>query len=40
VKGRYTIKHVSPTEYTFTWEMQGEDGTWATLMEGKSTKSD
>ena len=39
VKSRYTIKHISPTVYTFTWEMQGEDGKWMALMEGKNTKT-
>ena len=36
-KNRYTIKEVSPTEYTFKWEMS-EDGTkWETLAEGKES---
>jgi hypothetical protein len=39
MKSRYTIKQLSPTAYTFKWEMQDEKGTWATLMEGKSTKA-
>lgn len=39
IKSRYTLKQASPTEYSFKWEMQGDDGKWATLMEGKSTKS-
>ena len=38
VKSRYTMKLLSPTAYTFKWEMQGEGGAWSTLMEGKSTK--
>lgn len=38
VKSRFTIKQLSPTSYTFKWEMQG-DGTWSTVMEGKSTKA-
>ena len=39
VKSRYTINQTSPTSYTFKWEMQGEDGAWQTIMEGKSTKT-
>jgi Protein of unknown function (DUF1579) len=39
VKSRYTIKQVSPTSYTATWEMQGEGGAWATVMESKSSKA-
>jgi hypothetical protein len=39
VKSRYTMKQLSPMSYTFKWEMQGEGGTWSTLMEGKSTKA-
>ena len=38
VKSRITINDVSPTEYTFKMEMQGEDGKWAPWMESKSTK--
>ena len=39
MKSRYTIKQLSPTAYSFKWEMQGDAGTWSTLMEGKSTKA-
>ena len=39
VKSRYTMKVLSPTSYTFKWEMQGEGGTWSPVMEGKSTKA-
>lgn len=39
VKSRFTIKQLSPTSYTFKWEMQTEGGTWSTVMEGKSTKA-
>jgi hypothetical protein len=38
VKSRYTLQHVSPSSYTFKWEVEGEGGKWATLMEGKTTK--
>jgi hypothetical protein len=39
IKSRYVLKELSPTSYTFKWEMLGEDGTWQTLAEGKSTKA-
>jgi len=39
VKSRYTIKEISPTSYTFKWEMMGDDGTWASVMEGKSRRT-
>jgi len=39
VKSRYTMKQLSADSYSFKWEMQGEGGTWSTLMEGKSTKA-
>jgi Protein of unknown function (DUF1579) len=38
VKGRYTIKQVSPTAYNFKLEMQPEGGDWALVMEGKAAK--
>jgi hypothetical protein len=39
VKSRYTIKVVDKKSYTFKYEMQGPDGQWKTLVEGKSTRS-
>lgn len=39
VRNRYVMKIDSPTSYTFRWEVQGEDGAWSVLMEGKTTKS-
>lgn len=39
VKSRYVIKETSPSSYTFKWELQGEDGAWQTIMEGKSTRA-
>jgi hypothetical protein len=39
MKGRVTLKEVSPTEYTFTMEFQGPDGKWTPLMESRNTKS-
>ncbi len=38
VRSRYTIREASPTSYTFRLEMQGDDGTWKTVLDGKSTK--
>jgi hypothetical protein len=39
VKGRYTMKILSPKAYSFKFEMS-EDGTsWTTVMDGKSTKN-
>ncbi len=38
-KSKYTIVEVSPTSYTFKWEMSQDGTKWATVMEGKSTKS-
>jgi hypothetical protein len=39
VKSRYALTEVSPTEYTFRWQMADEKGAWITLMEGTSRKS-
>jgi hypothetical protein len=38
-KSRYTIVEVSPTSYTFKWESSADGTKWATLMEGKTSKS-
>jgi len=38
IRGRYTLKELSPTAYKFKWEMAEGDGPFATLMEGKETK--
>jgi hypothetical protein len=37
-KGRYTMKVVSPTAYTFTYEMSQDGTNWTKVMEGKSMK--
>ncbi len=39
IKGRYVIKELSPTSYSFKWEMMGDDGKWNTVMDGKETKA-
>ena len=38
-KGRYTITVVSPVVYTFKYETLTGSGAWATVMEGKATRS-
>jgi len=38
MKGRYTVKVLSPTSYTFKFEMASDSGEWNTIMEGKATK--
>jgi hypothetical protein len=38
-KGRYTITVVSPVVYTFKYETLTSNGSWATVMEGKATRS-
>lgn len=38
IKSRYVIKELSPTSYSFKWEMLGEDGKWMGVMDGKTTK--
>jgi len=39
VKSRYVMKQLSPTSYTFKWEMQDPDGSWKTVMDGTSTRA-
>jgi hypothetical protein len=38
VHGRYTMKILSPTSYTFKYEVS-QDGNWTTVMDGKTTKT-
>ena len=38
MKGRYTMKVLSPTSYTFKYEMSKDGTEWTTMMDGKSTK--
>jgi hypothetical protein len=38
-KGRFTMKITSPTTYNFTYEMSKDGTTWATIMDGKATRS-
>lgn len=39
MKSRYVIKQMSPTSYTFKWEIAGDDGSWQTIVEGKAKKA-
>ena len=38
MKGRFTVMIVSPTSYTFKFEVSQDGTTWNTVMEGKETK--
>lgn len=38
MKGRFTMKIVSPTSYNFTFEMSDDGTKWMTVMDGKATK--
>jgi hypothetical protein len=39
MKGRFIMKIVSPTSYTFKFEMSQDGSTWNTAMEGKASKA-
>ncbi len=38
MKGRYTMKLLSPTSYTMKYELSSDGKQWMTAMEGKATK--
>ncbi len=38
MKGRFTVMIVSPTSYTFKFEVSQDGTAWNTVMEGKETK--
>jgi Protein of unknown function (DUF1579) len=38
MKGRFTMKVVSPTSYTMKYELSQDGRDWNTVMEGKATK--
>jgi len=38
MKGRFTMKIVSPTSYNFLFEMSQDGSKWTTVMDGKATK--
>ena len=40
VKGRTTVTTLSPTQYTFKYEMADEKGGYTTIVEGKATKDE
>ncbi len=37
-KGRFTLKEVSPTSYTYKFDVSSDGGGWTNIMEGKATK--
>lgn len=39
IKGRFTMKILTPTSYNFTFEMSQDGKTWNTVMDGKATKT-
>ncbi|HXM67366.1 MAG TPA: DUF1579 family protein [Candidatus Acidoferrum sp.] len=38
MKARFTMKFVSPTSYTFSFEMSPDGTKWSEVMDGKATK--
>jgi len=38
IKSRYVMKITGKDSYTFEWALQGPDGAWKTMGEGKSTR--
>ena len=38
VKGRFILKEVSPSSYTYTFDSSTDGGPWTKVMEGKATK--
>jgi len=38
MKGRFTMKILSPASYNFTFEMSQDGTKWTTVMDGKATK--
>ena len=38
VKGKFTQKILSPTSYSFKFEMSMDGTTWNLIMDGKATK--
>jgi hypothetical protein len=39
IHSRFTITEGGPTAYTFKWESSADGKTWASVLEGKSTKA-
>jgi hypothetical protein len=38
MKGRFILKEVSPTAYTFKYEISEDGNSWTNVMDGKTTK--
>ena len=38
IKGRFTMKELGPTSYTYKFEMSMDGSKWTDIMDGKSTK--
>ena len=38
IKGRFILKEVSATSYTYSYDMSVDGGEWTNIMEGKATK--
>jgi len=38
-KGRFTVKILSPTSYSFSYEMSQDGTKWTLIMDGKATKA-
>jgi Protein of unknown function (DUF1579) len=38
MKGRFTMKILTPTSYSFKYEVSPDGGTWTTVMDGTATK--
>jgi hypothetical protein len=38
IKGRFTIKELSPASYTYKFEYSADGSSWITAVEGKATK--
>jgi len=36
--GRFQIKELPPSSYSFQWDSATDGSTWSTVMEGKATK--
>ncbi len=39
MKGRYTMKILSPAAYTYKFELSPDGSTWSSIMEGKATRA-
>jgi hypothetical protein len=39
MKSRYVIRQIDKNSYGFKWEIEGPDGQWKTISEGKGTRA-